>query len=211
VKLLVALIFLLYLLITLPLDSFLDSRMVGKAFVQTFSLIGLGILLGHSTSLFTLKDNPERISGLILFSFLFIFWSIPRSVDVSELYEWADQIYHLSMFAGGFILQRSLPSLPKLVKGVFGLLFSSMLTATAMVYRWKSVILCSTYTLYDQHLYGKVLLIFGLGLYGLVVIWIIFGWSRRGNRPVGRSDQNIQVIAMLYISLFAPSLTSFLT
>ncbi len=175
----VALILLLYLLITFPLDGFLDSRMVGKAFVQTFSLLGLGILLGRSTSLFPLRDHPERVSGLILFSFLFIFWSIPRSVDVSELYEWADQIYHLSMFVVGFILQRSLPALPKLVKGVFGLLFSSMLTATAMVYRWKNVILCSTYTLYDQHLYGKVLLIFGLGLYGLVIIWIIFGWSRR--------------------------------
>jgi len=173
------LILLLYLVLTLtPLDAVLDARMVGKAFVQTFALIGGGMLLGRNTGFLKLRDNTERVSGLIAFSFLFIFWSIPRSVDVSELYGWADQLYHLSMFGGGFILYRSLQGLPKLVKGVFGILFSAMLTSTAMVYRWKNVILCSTYTLYDQHLYGRVLLVFGLLLYISVILWIILGWSR---------------------------------
>ncbi len=174
------LVLILYLLVALPpLDDLLDSRMVGKAFLQTFSLIALGMLLARVSGLFRLKDNAERVSALIIFSFFFIFWSIPRSVDLSELYTWADQLFHASMFAGGFLLYRGISGLPKLVKGVYGILFSSMLTSTAMVYKWKNVILCSTYTLYDQHMYGKVLLVFGLSLYISVILWIIFGWSRR--------------------------------
>jgi len=168
------------LLISLPpVDDFLDSRMVGKAFFQNFFLIASGMLMAHKTEIFPFKDNPERASGLIIFSFIFLFWSIPRSIDLSEIHWWIDQLNHLSMFAGGFILLRSLKGLPTVAKGVYGILFSSMLTATAMVYRWKKVILCSTYTLEDQHLYGKVLLIFGIALYTSVILWIIFGWSRR--------------------------------
>ncbi len=164
-----------------PVDSFLDKSMVGKAFVQTFSLIALGILLGRAWESFKFRDNSERISGLILFSFLYLFWSIPRSVDLSEIYWWMDQLYHLSMFVGGFFLYKGLENLNNVVRGVYGLLFSSMLVSSAMVYRWKREILCSTYTLQDQNLYGNVLLPFGILIYVSVILWIIFGWSRKGS------------------------------
>jgi len=153
--------------------------MTGKALIQSFTQITLGLLLGRELRGFRLKDSSLKISALILFTFLFIFWSIPRSVDLSEIYPELDHMYHLSMFLGGILLYKSLEGLHRIVKGAYGLLFSSMLVATALVYRWKNTLLCSTYTLEDQHTYGGYLLILGMIIYAFVILWIIFGWSRR--------------------------------
>lgn len=170
----------LFFITTLPpVDDYLDRTMVGKVLIQTFGQIILGMLFGRELKAFSLKDDSQRISGIIIFTFLFIFWSIPRSVDLSEIYPWLDQLYHLSMFVGGLILYKSLTGLNRIVKGAYGLLFSSMLVATALVYKWKNTLLCSTYTLEDQYTYSRYLLVFGIAIYISVVLWIVFKWGKR--------------------------------
>lgn len=168
-----------------PVDQYFDRSMVGKAVIQQFSHIALGMLTAHLSRSFELREGYQKASGLVVFTFIFLFWSIPLSVDLSEVYWWMDQLYHLSMFLGGFLLYRSFRGLPNIFKGAYGLFFSSMLVATAYVYRTKDTLLCSTYTLEDQHLYGKILFLVGLTLYMGTVFWIVFKWGGRGgaDRP----------------------------
>ena len=181
------LIALLFILTSVPpTDPLLDGSMVGKAVLQQFLHIGLGLLLGRYWRRFYFKKGYQRASGLITFTFLIVFWSIPISVDLSEVHEWMDQLYHVSMLLGGFLLHRSFKGLPDVFRGAYGLLFSSMLISTGYVYKTKSVLLCSTYSLEDQHTYGRVVLFFGGILYVATVLWIIFKLGRRGEGRDGR-------------------------
>ena len=170
----------LFLLTLPPLDDLLDSTMLGKSLIQPSLLVLLGALFAHRTKYLNLREGTQRIVGLELFSFIVVFWTIPRSVDLSEVHWWMDQLHHLSMFCGGFLLYRSFPKLHPVVKSLYGMVMSSMLTTTGLVYTSKRTLLCSAYTLQDQVLYGKTVLVSGLALYAVVILMIMTRWGRGG-------------------------------
>lgn len=51
----------------------------------------------------------------------------------------------------------------------YGLYFSSMIVAFGLLYASQSTLLCSAYTLEDQHAFGWMLVPLGLGAYLLVL------------------------------------------
>ncbi len=57
---------------------------------------------------------------------LFLFWMIPRSIDLTQIYPSVNAIYIVSLFAAGCLLSHYVPLLPGVARVVYALYFSSM-------------------------------------------------------------------------------------
>ncbi len=108
---------------------------------------------------------------------LFAFWMIPRSIDLTQIYPSANALYVGSLFAVGCLLSHYLPLLPGVARVVYALYFSSMIVALGLLYASQSTLLCSAYTLQDQHTFGWMLVPIGLVAYLLVLVsmtrWLV--------------------------------------
>jgi hypothetical protein len=103
----------------------------------------------------------------------------PRSADLaaavlddSTIY-WppdANSLYVFSLFIVGFLLSHYLPLLPGVAKLVYALYFSSMIVALGLLYASLATLLCSTLTLEDQHVFGRMLVPLGFVLYLLALV-----------------------------------------
>ncbi len=100
---------------------------------------------------------------------VFLFWMIPRSIDLTQIYPSVNAIYVVSLFAVGCLLAHYLPLLPGVARVVYALYFSSMIVAFGLLYASQSTLLCSAYTLEDQHAFGWMLVPLGIVAY-LVVL-----------------------------------------
>ena len=108
-------------------------------------------------------------SAVVAATLLFLFWMISRSIDLTQIYPSANGLYVVSLFAVGFLLSHYLPMLAGAARVAYGLYFSSMIVAFGLLYASQSTLLCSAYTLEDQHAFGWMLVPLGLGAYLLVL------------------------------------------
>ena len=100
---------------------------------------------------------------------------ISRSIDLTQIYPGANALYVISLFVAGWLLSQYLPLLPGVARVVYALYFSSMLVAFGLLYASQSTLLCSAYTLEDQHAFGWMLVPLGLVVYLLVLVSMT-GW-----------------------------------
>jgi hypothetical protein len=100
---------------------------------------------------------------------------IPRSIDLTQIYQSVNAFYVISLLAAGFLLSEYLPLLPGVAKVAYALYFSSMIVAFGLLYASQSTLLCSAYTLEDQHAFGQMLASLGLVAY-LFVLASITRW-----------------------------------
>jgi len=102
---------------------------------------------------------------------------IPRSIDLTHIYPSVNAIYVVSLLAAGCLLSHYLPLLPGVARVVYALYFSSMMVAIGLLYASQSTLLCSAYTLEDQHAFGWMLVALGLVAYLLVLVsmtrWLV--------------------------------------
>jgi len=118
---------------------------------------------------------------------MLMFWMIPRSIDLTQIDPHMNGLYVFSLFVVGFLLSRYLPLLPGVARVVYALYFSSMIVALGLLYASLTTLLCSAFTLEDQHAFGRVLVPFGLVLYTLALVripsWLTWSAdSRQGFR-----------------------------
>ncbi len=109
---------------------------------------------------------PAAVAAATL---VFLFWMIPRSIDLTQIYPSVNASYVISLFAAGCLLSHYLPLLPGVARVVYALYFSSMIVAFGLLYASQSTLLCSAYTLEDQHAFGWMLVPLGIVAY-LVVL-----------------------------------------
>jgi hypothetical protein len=100
---------------------------------------------------------------------------IPRSIDLTQIYPSANALYVASLFAAGLLLSHYLPLLPRIASVAYALYFTSMIVAFGLLYASQSTLLCSAYTLEDQHAFGGMLVRLGLVAY-LVVLAFMTRW-----------------------------------
>ena len=102
---------------------------------------------------------------------------IPRSIDLTQIYPSANSLYVISIFAAGFLLSYYLRLLPGVARVAYALYFSSMIVASGLLYAAQPTLLCSAYTLEDQHAFGWMLVPLGLVVYLLVLVamtrWLV--------------------------------------
>jgi len=151
------------LLLLPPIDAFFNSTMPGKALAEPLLLL----LNGWAVSRFCAgraiaSHAPSAVGAATL---LFLFWMIPRSIDLTQIYSGANVLYVIGLFAAGFLLSHYLPLLSGVARVAYALYLSSMITASGLLYASQSTLLCSAYTLENQHAFGWMLVALGLVAY----------------------------------------------
>jgi hypothetical protein len=149
------------------IDALFSATMPRKALVESLLLLLCGwaasqLGAGHRTASYA----PPAVVAATL---LFLFWMIPRSIDLTQIYFGANVLYVISLFAVGFLLSHYFPLLPGVARVAYALYFSSMLAAFGLLYASQSTLLCSAFTLEDQHAFGWMLVSLGLVAYLFVL------------------------------------------
>jgi len=120
------------------------------------------------------RQAPAAVAAATL---LFLFWMIPRSIDFTQAYPSANALFVISLFATGLLLSHYLPLLPSVARVAYALYFSSMIVALGLLYACQSTLLCSAYTLEDQHAFGWMLVPVGLAAYLFALVsvprWLV--------------------------------------
>ncbi len=158
-------------LFALPrIDAFLSATMPRKALVETLLLL----LCGWAASrLWPWRRTASYApSAVVAATLLILFWMIPRSIDLTQIYSSANASYIASLFAAGFLLSRYWPLLPGVARVAYALYFSSMIVAFGLLYASQNTLLCSAYTLEQQHAFGWMLVPLGLGAYLFVLVFM---------------------------------------
>lgn len=159
------------ILVSPPIDNYLDVVMARHVLIQIPSLLLLGYLAGIKKD--TSGFNPYGLSGLIFFTGTIIFWMIPRSLDNAVLFNSIDQIMHLNMFIAGFFLRSSISLIPFMVKGVYLIQSIAMSTALGVLYLNYPSWVCAVYTIEQQKETGRGLLFISAAVFLLFVFWLI--------------------------------------
>jgi sugar phosphate permease len=150
-----------------PIDSVFSATMPRKALAEPLLLLAAGWALSQ---LFTTRRFPMLAPfAVVVATSLILFWMIPRSIDLTQIYVAANGLYVICLFVVGFLLSHSLPLLSGVAKTVYALYFSSMLVASGLLYASQSTLLCSAFTLADQHRFGWILVVLGLATYFLAL------------------------------------------
>jgi sugar phosphate permease len=154
-------------------DTIFSATMPRKALVEALLLL----LCGWAASRLgagrrTASYAPPAVVAATL---LFLFWMIPRSIDLTQIYFGANVLYVISLFSVGFLLSRYFPLLPGVARVAYALYFSSMLAAFGLLYASQATLLCSAFTLEDQHAFGWMLVSLGLVAY-LCVLASLTRW-----------------------------------
>lgn len=155
------------------IDAIFSATMPKKALGEPLLLLVLGWVLSR---LFPwCRVAPYAPSAVAAATLLFLFWMIPRSIDLTQIYPSANGLYVISLFAAGFLLSHYLPLLPGVAKVAYALYFSSMIVALGLLYASQSTLLCSAFTLEDQHAFGWMMVPLGLVAY-LIVLASMTRW-----------------------------------
>ncbi len=169
-------------LLLLPrIDAVFSATMPRKALVESLLLLLCG---GVASRFYRWRRAASHApSALVAATLLLLFWMIPRSIDLTQIYPAANAIYVISLFAAGFLLRDYFPLLPGVAKAAYALYFASMIVAFGLLYAFQSTLLCSAYTLEQQHAFGKMLVSLGFVTYLLVLAslprWLV---ATSGNR-----------------------------
>ena len=163
-------VLLLPALLLLPrIDAVFSATMSRKALAEPLLLLLLGWVLSRAFSRRAAWYAPSAVATATL---LFLFWIIPRSIDLTQIYPSANALYVISFFAAGLLLSHYWPLLPGVARVAYALYFSSMIVAFGLLYASQSTLLCSAYTLEEQRAFGWLLVPLGLGAYLLVLAFM---------------------------------------
>lgn len=150
-----------------PVDAAFSATMPAKTVAQPLLLLLFGWMLSSTLPLHPRASSAP--SAVIMATLLILFWMIPRSIDLTQIYPSANALYVLSLFAAGSLLSLYFPLLPGVARTVYALHSSSMIVALGLLYAFQSTLLCSAYTLEDQHGSGWMLVSVGVFAYLLVL------------------------------------------
>jgi hypothetical protein len=155
------------LLVAPPIDAVFSATMPRKALVESALLLFCGWAASRLCG--GRPAASQAPSAVVAATLLFLFWMIPRSVDLTQIYWGANALYVIGLFTAGFLLSRYFSSLPGIARVAYALYFSSMLVAFGVLYASQSTLLCSAFTLEDQHAFGWMLASLGSVVYLLVL------------------------------------------
>lgn len=116
------------------------------------------------------KYNELGLSGLVLCTFVWAYWMIPKSLDEVLVSLPADVLKYAGLFLAGMVLCDSLARSNSVIKLFFLGNFSWMTAIVGLLYQDEPERLCNFYLLGDQELAGRGLLILAVAV---PVAWVV--------------------------------------
>ena len=162
-----------------PADAYLAATMERRLLIQIPAMLVLGALAGWPVGAAPRPWRSRDLAALAFAAGAMAFWMIPRSLDLAARNHLADVALHLSMFAAGLALARSLPHLSFAIPMTLGVQATAMLVALGIVYLHFPGLICTAYTLEQQRVAGA-----GLVRAGPVAWILLWSWAlwRLGSR-----------------------------
>lgn len=142
-----------------PLDDWLDARQPRLLLVQIPAWLALGWLAGRRFRGRPQALDPHGLTGLACFVAALGFWMIPRSMDLINTSESADQWMHATLLAGGLALSAGIDRMPFVARIAAAIYGTSMIFALGMTYSHYTELLCGSFDLTQQHETGRRLLV----------------------------------------------------
>ncbi len=156
-------------------DAVFSATMPRKALAESLLLLLCGCAVSRLCRWRSWAVHAP--AAVVAATLLLLFWMIPRSIDFTQTYPSANALFVISLFATGLLLSHYLPLLPGVARVAYALYFSSMIVALGLLYACQSILLCSAYTLEDQHAFGWMLVPVGLAAYLFVLVsmprWLV--------------------------------------
>ena len=168
-------IFLIFILWP-EVDLFFDSTMSTHMVLQPIIFTCLGLLISKKINFNFGIYNVFGLSGLIIFVSNYIFWMLPRSLDLTLTSELFDKICHICFILGGFIIGKSVVRMAFFVRSAFGINFLAMFSALGFFYSIYQNQACTSYPLIQQKEAGTILLIVVFPIWLIHLFWV-FTWN----------------------------------
>lgn len=159
-----------------PLKHGLEARMTAQMLVQIPLLVVVGCLLAPAIPARLRAQitpyNLHGISGLILMTFVGLYWMLPRMLDAAITQQWAAVAKFVSVpLLIGLPFALSWPRMSFIVRGVFLLEFIATWFRLGWIYSISPVRLCNVYLLGDQQRLGQSMIMVGT----MILLWL--GWK----------------------------------
>ncbi len=172
------------IIISPPIDNYLDASMMRHMIIQMPLLIFMGYLASRRLINIDLSSiNPYGLTGIIFFLGSLGFWMIPHSLDRTIISNWTDMLMHFNMLLAGFFLGKSIGLMPFILRTAISIYFVGMLLSVSIIYLNYFSLLCASYTLEQQKETGVMLFWFSIGL----ILWLIIVSARFMNSLEGLS------------------------
>ena len=155
------------LLLAPRIDAAFSATMPRKVLAEPILLLFLGWVLSRLASRW--RKASYAPSAVAVATLLLLFWMIPRSIDLTQIHPIMNGLYVFSLLIVGFLLSHYWPLLPGVAKVAYALYASSMIVALGLLYASLATLLCSAFTLEDQHAFGWMIILLGLFLYMLAL------------------------------------------
>ena len=157
------------------IDLFLDFNMSYHMVIQPLVFICFGYLLGKKINVNFGVFNVFGVSGLIFFLGNYIFWMIPRSLELTLINSFYDKICHLSFIVSGLVLSRSFLRMAFFIRASFGIHFLAMFSSLGLFYSVYASQTCTSYSLIQQKEAGAMFLFIAIPLWLSHLYWIFMG------------------------------------
>lgn len=171
-----------------PVDLYFDGSMARHMVTQTVIYLLLGWAAGARTKGDFQPVDPAGLTGLAFLFGCLVFWMLPRSLDATLASELMDKAMHSSVLFAGFVVRKSVPRVPTIIRTLYGLFWVSMLGALGVFYYSYESRACTSYSLDDQREAGFLVLVVCSTLFAVVFVQWMRGLLSRGPRPGASED-----------------------
>lgn len=162
-----------------PCAQWFSATMPRHQLLQVPAMVVLGAIAARGLARWAMARVPRGWDAPLLVVAIgtVMFWMIPRSVDLAASSMAADQVMHLSWFLAGGALAYTLPRAPVVARMALGIHGVAMLAAAGLVYTLYPGLICTAYTLPQQHATGRWMLLAAPVLAVLLWVWAVRGMS----------------------------------
>ncbi len=172
----------LFFILSFPLNHWLSQTMPRHQLIQLPLMLVIGLFIGYQNKNINITNLPWGIAILILALFSLMFWMLPRSIDLTVVYPWFNRVMHLHIVGVGFFISLVFRNIMFEVQMAFLLMLSAMLIATGAVLKTFAILLCSSFTIEQQHETGLYLLSFGILLFVVTLFLFFKGLGKVSNQ-----------------------------
>lgn len=155
-------------------NTWLSQTMPRHQIVQLPTLFVSGVLLSLAFPKAAIRGVPWKLAVMIPVVGSLIFWMLPRSIDLAVIDAAFNRVMHANMIVAGFLCVAAMRRAPLELRIAFMGMVSAMLLATGLALRSFDSLLCSSFTINQQHETGLHL----VGIGGVLLIISVSGFIR---------------------------------
>ena len=169
-----------FLVVSFPMNEWFSETMSRHQLLQLPVMIVLGAASALTLNCKTVNVVSWGIAILIFIAASVVFWMLPRSIDLAVIHPLFNRVMHFNMMLVGFLLAPVLRGMVFEIRILFIGMMSVMLLATGFALKTFDVLLCSSFTIQQQHETGFYLILVGFSLFVITVV-IFFKGLNPGN------------------------------